>query len=208
MSFPTHQIRELIGENEVEEAIRILCECLASTDEHELYDQSLLQKSRYHAYHKREINKLADEKELIEIRIAVLNLTRELDKRGKEPKTAVREIFNKAPLEEPKPTPIQPTKTPSPPPPNAPPTITYIGQCFFQNDPMSYYITSNNQIVVIQPLTQAAIPVAARMPSTNPAISWVYLFPNGFFYNIDHSGVIWGVNAFGMPMQMGYVQYF
>jgi len=32
------------------------------------------------------------------------------------------------------------------------------------------------------------------------------MFPNGFFYSIDHSGGIWGLNAFGMPMQMGYVQ--
>ncbi|MCC6459538.1 MAG: hypothetical protein IT260_03640 [Saprospiraceae bacterium] len=49
--------------------------------------------------------------------------------------------------------------------------------------------------------------VALKTPSANPAFAWIYQFPNGAYYSIDHQGAIWGMNAYGMPMQMGYVQY-
>ena len=60
---------------------------------------------------------------------------------------------------------------------------------------------------MVNPLNNFSTIVANRVASVNPNFAWVYLFPNGFFYNVDHSGAIWGVNAFGMPLQMGYVQY-
>jgi hypothetical protein len=61
---------------------------------------------------------------------------------------------------------------------------------------------------MVNAITNFSMVVASRVTSVNPNFAWVYMFPNGFFYSIDQAGGIWGVNAFVLPMQLGYVQYF
>ncbi|MCB0544915.1 MAG: hypothetical protein H6565_11355 [Lewinellaceae bacterium] len=195
----TKRIRELIGENEMEIAIRLTIELLEKkTGSADLLDSAILQKSRWVEYKRKNISGLGEDKEINGIRAAVLNICRELDHRaekgGSQPDS-------------------QQGYTPPPKPPqfDSPQTDStqkqYTARCFFNNDPNSYYVTPTNQIIMVNPLTNFSTIVANRVASVNPNFAWVYLFPNSFFYNVDHAGAIWGVNAFGMPVEMGYVQY-
>lgn len=200
MKPDSRHIRELIGDNQIEQAIRLLIDYLEQTTEDDLLDQVFLQKSRYTDYNKKYLGGFGDEKEINAIRSSLLEITRESGKRAEQPVQP----------------PVQRTETPKnnpnsvPLPPVAPnnPTQDYLAQCYFNGDPNAYYVLKNSQIIVVNPMTAMPIQVATRIASLNPAFSWVYQFPNGMYYSIDHAGVIWGVNAFGMPVQMGYVQYF
>ncbi len=193
----TRRIRELIGENEIEQAVQLLIDMLdGAAASGDLLDSAILQKSRWVEYKKKNISGLGEEKEINGIRAALLNISREIDNRASSGHaTRLPDSGNHAP-----PPPPQ-FDTPQPQQPQ------YIARCFFNADPNSYFVTPANQIVVVNPLTNFSTIVANRVASVNPNFAWVYLFPNGFFYNVDHAGAIWGVNAFGMPLQMGYVQY-
>ncbi|MCC6281616.1 MAG: hypothetical protein IT262_13505 [Saprospiraceae bacterium] len=193
MTNSTRHIRELIGENEIEQAIDRLLDLLYNSVEHDLSDSAVLQKSRWAEYKRKNVSGLAKNEDIDGIRDALLKIVRELDNRSIK-------------------TPSEPPQTYTPPrmpdvPPPPPPPKAYVAQCFFNGDPNTYYVTPNNQIVVVNPMSNFPVAVATRTASLNPAFAWIYQFPNGFYYSIDHNGAIWGVNAFGLPMQMGYVQY-
>lgn len=193
MTNSTRHIRELIGENEIEQAIDRLLDLLYNSVEHDLSDSAVLQKSRWAEYKRKNVSGLAKNEDIDGIRDALLKIVREMDNRSIK-------------------TPSEPPQTYTPPrmpdvPPPPPPPKAYVAQCFFNGDPNTYYVTPNNQIVVVNPMSNFPVAVATRTASLNPAFAWIYQFPNGFYYSIDHNGAIWGVNAFGLPMQMGYVQY-
>ncbi len=192
MANSTKHIRELIGENEIEQAINHLLEHLYNSAEHDLTDSAVLQKSRWAEYKRKNVSGLAKNEDIDGIRDALLKIVREIDNRATKVHTGYHTQH----------TPPHPPEAPPPPPPK-----TYLAQCFFNGDPNTYYVVPNNQIVVVNPMSNYPVVVANRTASINPAFAWVYQFPNGFYYSIDHNGAIWGVNAFGMPVQMGYVQY-
>lgn len=181
------QIRHQIGENQLGEALQLLIEYLDSGTDADLQDQAILQKSRWNDYQHKKMGGFADEKEVNAIRSALLEITRMAEKRKEKPHEVP---FTPAPME-------------APPAPGK----LYVAQCFFTGDPNSYYVLPNNQIVVINMMTNMPVHVANRNISIMPNFAWVYQFPNGFFYSVDHAGIIWGLNAFGMSVQMGYVKY-
>lgn len=191
MASNTKQVRELIGENEIEQAIGLLLDYFENGTEYDLLDQTILQKSRWADYKRKNLGGFGDEKESNAIRLSLLDITREADQRSVQPKTQ----YNNPPE----------NRGNNQPPPPPPPPPKYVAQCYFNGDPNAYYVTPTNQIVMVNPMTNFTMVVASRTASMNPAFAWVYMFPNGFFYSIDHAGAIWGVNAFGMPVQMGYV---
>ncbi|MCA0238954.1 MAG: hypothetical protein LCH81_21455 [Bacteroidetes bacterium] len=194
MSTSTKQIRELIGENEIEQAIRLLLDYLYNSKEYDLTDSAVLQKSRWAEYKRRNVSGLAENREIDEIRDSLLRIVREIDNRAVSSNNDPGNNY-------------EPPRKPEYNPPPPPPVKAYVAQCIFNGDPNAYYVTPGNQIVVVNPMNNFPVVVATRVASMNPAFAWVYQFPNGFYYSIDHNGAIWGVNAFGMPMQMGYVQY-
>ena len=193
MAADTRQIRELIGENELDQAIQGLLLLLEQRGSDELLDQTILQKSRWKEYKRREIGGYSDEKEVNSIRDALLKITRELDRQPE-----------KAAAPQPVPPPVQQNQPTGHP---AEATAHYAARCYFTGDPNAYYVTQAGQILALHPMTHQTVLVAMRTPSMNPAFAWIYQFPNGAYYSIDHQGAIWGMNAYGMPMQMGYVQY-
>lgn len=194
MANNTRQIRELIGENEIEQAVSLLLDHLNAGTEYDLVDSAVLQKSRWAEYKRKNVAGLARNEDIDGIRDALLKIVRELDNRAAKVATGESSGFT------------QVNRQPEMPPP--PPVQSYVAQCVFSGDPNTYYVAPNNQIVVVNPMSNFPVVVATRTASMNPAFAWIYQFPNGFYYSIDHNGAIWGVNAFGMPMQMGYVQYF
>ena len=196
----TKRIRELIGENEIEQAIQMLIAHLEHIPgSRDLFDSAILQKSRWVEYKRKNISGLGEDKEINGIRAALLNISREADNRAEHGHKSHVADTGYSP-------PPKPPQFDSPPPAQTQPQ--YLARCFFNADPNSYFVTPANQVVMVNPLTNFSTVVANRVASVNPNFAWVYLFPNGFFYNVDHAGAIWGVNAFGMPVQMGYVQYF
>ncbi len=197
MANSTKDIRDLIGDNEIEQAIRQLLDYLNHSVETDLMDSAVLQKSRWAEYKRKNVSGLAKNEDIDGIRDALLKIVREIDNRAANKTTRPQEQY----------TPPWQPESPPPPPPPPPPQKNYVAQCFFNGDPNTYYVLPNNQIVVVNPMTNYQVMVASRTASLNPAFSWIYQFPNGFYYSIDYNGAIWGVNAFGMPMQMGYVQY-
>lgn len=194
MANSTKDIRDLIGDNEIEQAISQLLDYLNHSVETDLMDSAVLQKSRWAEYKRKNVSGLAKNEDIDGIRDALLKIVREIDNRAANKSTRPQEQYT-------------PPRQPELPPPPPPPQKNYVAQCFFNGDPNTYYVLPNNQIVVVNPMTNYQVMVASRTASLNPAFSWIYQFPNGFYYSIDHNGAIWGVNAFGMPMQMGYVQY-
>lgn len=187
MSLNAKKIRNLIGDDRLEEALEDMLGYLEHRDnDHDLYDQAILQKGRWKDYKKKLNAGIEDDKDLNGIRMALLNILRDIEKRARED---------------------APVNPPHPPQPAPPPQQTYVAQCFFNGDMHQYFLTPANQIVALNPMTNLPMVVASRVSSADPNIAWVYMFPNGLYYNIDHNGAIWGVNAFGFPMQMGYVKY-
>jgi hypothetical protein len=187
------QIRTLIGENQIEQAVQLLIEYLEPSPEQDLFDQMILQKSRWADYKRKELGGFGNDKDINEIRSSLVNIIREIENRKNKP------VQKETPL---------PHLNPPPPVSQPPLQKNYIAQCFFNNDPNTYYVLPNNQIMMLNMMTNLSVFVATRTASPLPNFAWIYQFPNGFYYSIDHAGVIWGLNAFGMPMQMGFVQYF
>ncbi len=188
MKPDTQLVRELIGENDLEKAIQTLLDYLKAGNHRDLQDQVYLQKGNWSEYKRRRLAGVAEEKDLNTLRLALFDITRELDDRPDQPAEPDR------------------PKRPEPPPP-PPPPVQYVARCYFNGDMNTYFVTPTHQIVMINPMTNFSVVVASRMPSMNPQFAWLYMFPNGFYYSIDHAGAIWGVNMYGMPMQMGSVQY-
>ena len=182
----------------MEAAIQSLIEYLGNADMPDLLDEAYMQKSRLKDYNRRLLNQMAAEGEANSIRAALLNICREIDQSGQKPGFT----HNQPPVQPGGPPPnhtqpVQPTQQPQ-----------YVAQCVMNGDMNQYYVTSANQVVMVNPLNNFATVIASRVPSINANFAWVCMFPNGFYYSVDHNGAIWGVNAYGMPLQMGYVRYF
>lgn len=197
-----HHIHELIGEDNLDEVIKLLMQYLRGSRHDDLLDGLVLQKAEWSEYKRRNIAGIAKTEELNEVRNKILVIARELDRRPEK-----AEAPEKRPEPAPWPEPEKPRRR-EPPPPPPPPEPQYVARCFFTGDLAAYFVTPQGQIMMQNPLTNFTAQVAMQVPSMNAAFAWVFVLPNGIYYNIDHNGAIWGSNAFGMPMQVGYVQYF
>lgn len=96
------------------------------------------------------------------------------------------------------------TQPPSPnPTPNQPVTAQPVSRCVFNGDPNVYLVMSDNAIVSFNQMGQAVL-IGRKVPPTMQGFAWMY--QNSFTtFGVDGGGRIWGTNAFGQPMQMGYV---
>ena len=196
METVTKKVRNLIGENEIESAISELEKYLDGQDM-ELYDALLLQKRRYNAYRKQFTAGYAEEKEIAAITDQLLSIVRKIDAPREEKKTDHHQNRNLQPDHK------DQIKNPDPVYKD---THQYVAKCVFFNDHNQYYLDRENRIYAVHAFNGATILVANKIPSMMPNIMWVYSFPNGMYYNVDMQGNIWGLNAFGQPMQMGMVQ--
>ncbi len=195
-------IRTLIGEGDPEAAIDELLELLYASEHHASWrNPATLLKGRWTKYKKASLNQLADDNEYNQICHSVLEILAEVEK---TPTTSTPSTSS------PQYAPPQPQF--APPPPNYPPPqpqAQYVAKCVFYGDVQQYFLLPNNQIVAIGPMTNNMPVHAANCLAPNaPNIRWVYWRLDGFYYNVDHAGAIWGVNAFMQPQQVGYVQYF
>ncbi|MFQ5447442.1 MAG: hypothetical protein ACE5FF_10945 [Saprospiraceae bacterium] len=197
MGEVTDKIRTHIGEGELFEAIEILAGYLKSVGG-DYYNQAILLKGKYKDYHREKMMGMADNEQVkSQISMAVLDLATQIDKGEVEQPGA------KPPKPESKKTKKKKQKTPVPP---QDPQFT--AQCFFTGDMMQYYITENDQIVAINPLTNQTLMIGVKMPSQDANYAWTYYVnATGVYYLVDHSGILWGQN-FGMLAQVGYVKYF
>lgn len=195
-----HRIRELIGEDDIDEVIKVLIQNLRDSPHHDLLDGIFLQKAEWSEYKRQNIAGVAKTEDLSQIRNKLLTIARELDRRPEH-----AEAREPGPEEWTQP---EKNRRREPPPPPPPPEPQYVARCYFNADLAAYFVTPQGQIIMQNPLTNLSTAVATRVPSMNPAFAWHFMLPNGIYYNIDHNGAIWGVNAFGAPMQVGYVQYF
>jgi hypothetical protein len=195
MIADTKKILDLIGADRIEAAIEALINGLEHrSGDDDLFDQVILQKGRWANYHRKSLMDVANSNDIDKIRHALLQITRELDKRQRSEKASAPQQPNN---------PAVPQQFKS-----SPPQPQYIAECFFNGDMNKYFVMANNQIVGVNPMTNHSMAVASRVASMDTSFAWIYQLPNGLYYNIDHNGVIWGVNTFGLPMQMGYVRYF
>ncbi len=210
MGQVTDKIRAHIGEGELEEAIDTLVQFLRPIGG-ELYDQAVHQRGLLKSYLKERMLGLSSNAEVKNnISMAVLRLAGEVDKLDLENNGNAR----KPPSQSQNQYANQNQHTPQAPPPvqpQNPPVSTqprYVAQCFFTGDIMEYYITENDQIVMVNPLTMQSLVVGVKMPSNNFNFAWTYyVTATNIYYMVDHAGLIWGQN-FGMPAQVGYVKYF
>ncbi len=188
-------IRSYIGDNRLEEAIEQLIALLENEDIcYDLYDQTLVQKSNWNNYvHKDRLN-IAKKEDLDVVIAKLLDILRTYEKRKKEPPVS----------------PISSIPTQSPTPPQRQPaqqTPRYVARCFFYNDMNAYYVLEDNQVVMFNAVTNQSMIVAMRTMPMLAGYSWSYQFTDGRYYSVDGQGAIWGINFYGLPMQVGYVQY-
>jgi hypothetical protein len=196
MSEISDQVRTLVGQGKYQEAIDLLVRDLKSIST-ELYNQAIHIRGQYSAYHKNVLRGTGDQAETRnKISWAVLDLATQLEN-FKEKEPADQPQANNTgddPNTHHSPQPTQPA--------------TYKAQCFFNGDAMQYFITPQNQIICMNPMTNQSFMVGMKMPSQDFRYAWTYYIQaNGMYYMVDHAGVIWGQN-FGMPAQMGHVKYF
>lgn len=208
MGQVTEKIRSHVGEGELEEAIDTLVDFLRRIGG-DLLDQAIHQRGLYKSYLKDRMLGLANNaEEKNKISMAVLSLAAQVDKLDLENvnRSEVHKVssFNV----------FKGENSPTSPPttqPQLPPTTnqyTYTAQCFFTGDLMQYYITNNDQIVAVNPLTSQSLIVGVKMPSNDFNFAWTfYITATNIYYLVDHAGLIWGQN-FGIPAQVGYVKYF
>jgi len=88
----------------------------------------------------------------------------------------------------------------TPAPPEQP---EYVARCVFYQDPVSYFITSGDDIIGVAPTGQT-IQVGKKIPPTVPGFIWMYSTPV-ITYGVDSEGKIWNRDAYGRPFQVGYV---
>lgn len=202
MGLITDKVRAHVGEGELEEAIDLLVHFLKGIGG-DMYNQSIHQSGLYKSYLRDRMQGIANNaEEKNKISISILNLAAQIDRQELEnPQKA------KVPHDESMPPAPQPPPY-SPPPSTATPPTQARAQCFFNGDMMQYYITQNDQIMAVNPLTNQSLIVGVKMPSQHFNFAWTYYVnATGIYYMVDHAGIIWGQN-FGMPVQVGYVKYF
>ncbi|MAT54844.1 MAG: hypothetical protein CMN32_10225 [Saprospirales bacterium] len=210
MGQVTDKIRAHIGEGELEKAIDTLVQFLRPIGG-ELYDQAVHQRGLFKSYMKDRMLGLANNaEEKNKISMAILSLASQVDQhdlenpnRASQPSTPAQKDFsNQASYNQPQTPPVQQQQ------PQAQQQPRYKAQCFFTGDIMQYYITENDQILAVNPLTNQSLIVGMKMPSNNFNFAWTYyVSATNIYYMVDHAGLIWGQN-FGMPAQVGYVKYF
>ncbi len=195
MSIHIKTIRNYIGDNRLEEAIEQLVALLENEHTcHDLYDQTLVQKSNWHDYVYKDRLNIAKKEDLNVVIAKLLDILRTYEKRK-----------NATPVSSASSPPTQnPTTHQQPPVPNTP---RYIARCFFYNDMNAYYVLENNQVVMFNAMTNQSMIVAMRTIPLVAGYAWNYQFPDGRYYSIDGNGAIWGINFYGLPVQLGYVQY-
>ncbi|HEX8457061.1 MAG TPA: caspase family protein [Pyrinomonadaceae bacterium] len=118
------------------------------------------------------------------------------------------------PVETAKPVKPSPTPAPTPASESRPPTPSnresdtpkqpnYVARCVFFQDPVSYFITANDEIIGVAPNGQA-LQVGRKIPPTVPGFIWMYSTPM-ITYGVDSEGKIWNRDPYGRPFQIGYV---
>lgn len=205
----SEKIKAHIGEGEHEAAIETLVNFLKTTGG-DLYNQAILLKGKYKEYEREKRLGLGEKPEVkAQISMAVLDLADQIDQRNLENPPTQQDFEKMRP--DPKQVFQQQQQQPqqqfyrSNQPVQQP---QYLAQCFFTGDLMQYFITNQNQIIAVNPLTNQAIAVGMKLPSQDFRFAWTYyISATGAYYLVDHAGLIWG-QSFGMPFQMGYVKYF
>lgn len=205
----SEKIRAHIGEGEHDAAIEVLVGFLKTTGG-DLYNQAILLKGKFKEYEREKRLGLGEKPEVkSQISLAVLDLADQIDQRNLE-NPPTQQDFEKM-----RPDPQQVHRQQQQQPqqnfyqPNTPPAQPqYVAQCFFTGDLMQYFITNQNQILAVNPMTNQSLIVRMKMPSQDYRYAWTYyISATGAYYLVDHTGLIWG-QSFGMPAQMGYVKYF
>lgn len=187
MSVNTKQIRQLIGENEVEEAFDALLTLLDDNERwRDLHDEAIVLKSVWNDYARKERVGIAQKDDLNRVVAGMLEIVRAYDKRAAQP-ASPSPVNERAPS-----VPQQPRR---------------VAQCLMTGDLTEYFVLENDQIIGCNPMTRQSWSVAVRMPSYVPEWAWFIQFPNASYYSVDHQGRIWGLNMYGLPAQLGYVQY-
>ena len=192
-----------IGEGELSDAIDTLVGFLKNIGG-DLYNQSIHLKGEYASYHKNVMMGTGnDQQKKAQISMAVLDLADKIDKQDLESPPSASDFEQMRPsLQQVR----QQQNIPNYPPPAQQPS--YQAQCFFNGDMMQYFVTHQDQVIAINPMTNQSFFVALKIPSQDMRYAWTYYFQsNGMYYLVDHAGIIWG-QSYGMPMQMGYVKYF
>lgn len=210
MGQVTDKIRAHVGEGELEQAIDTLVNFLKPFGG-DLYDQAVHQRGLFKSYMKERMLGLANNAEVKNnISMAVLSLASQVDKldlenpnRAQTSPPPASNDSRKTSYPPPQSPPAQPQQTPA-----TQAQTRYVAQCFFTGDIMQYYITENDQILAVNPLTNQSLIVGVKMPSNNFNFAWTYyVTATNIYYMVDHAGLIWGQN-FGIPAQVGYVKYF
>lgn len=97
----------------------------------------------------------------------------------------------------------EPSASPSNPMPVPPERPTYTARCVFYQDPVSYFITSNDDIIGVV-ATGQTMQVGKKTPPTVVGFAWMYSTPV-ITYGVDSQGRIWSRDPYGRPFQVGYV---
>lgn len=200
----TDTIRKQLEEGENETALDALVGFL-KTIGGDLYNQAILVKGKYKEYQREKRLGLGAQPEVMSQTIlAILALADQIDQQNLENPPTQQDFKKMRPDAHLVQQRQQPPKQPSQPPAQSP----YIAQCFFNGDMAQYFVSPQNQIFMVNPMTNQTLIVGMKMPSQDQRFAWTYYMnASGNYYLVDHAGLIWG-QSFGMPFQMGYVKYF
>lgn len=109
-----------------------------------------------------------------------------------------------APRPGPNPSP-NPAPGPAPTTPPVPqPGNNFVARVVFPADPVAYFVTSDDQIVAINPQTNQRVVVGRRIPPTVPGFVWMYSTQYGS-YGVTADGRVWNRDPAGNVFQVGYV---
>ncbi len=204
MGHVSEKIRTHVGEGELSDAIDTLNNYL-KTIGGDLYNQAIHLKGRLKEYQRnRDLGLGNNSEEKSRISMAVLNLASEIEQQKVERTPSVTEFESQRPNQHQ----INSYKQQVPTQSVQPNPYHYVAQCMFTMDTMTYYLTQNGHIYMVNPYNNQSMPVGMKMPSQNPSYAWtLYFTTTNIYYLVDHAGIIWGQN-YGMPAQFGTVKYF
>ena len=198
MSQLTEKIRQLVGDGDLEEALDALDDFLETRNDDELRDEVILLKSRFKSLERDRNQGVGfSPNERNQIVAAVLDLTKKIDKNAvqKERNSIQKET---TPL-------VAPTQNfgNQPPPPNG-----FTARVFIDGDLSEFYLTTQNAIVRLDPISRQSFVVANKFPSNDVRFAWTYFVPSmNFWASVDFQGVIWTMNFYGQILRIGQVQY-
>ncbi len=199
MKEQLEQIRNLIGEGEAEAALDALDHLFAASGNGDLRDRVTVLKGRFSKLERdRRLGLRFDASEQNEIVMAALDLL----KLAERPPKAPPPNFD-PPIVGPVQPPVEPPRSPNLK------EQGYIGRLWVDGDPFEYYLNTAGQIARLDPATRAPFPVAARYPSNDPRFAWAYfVFSMNWWCSVDHQGIIWTINPYGMVVRVGQFQPF